>query len=91
MPCGDEADCGLNGASKTEFVAATDHTSHQHEAETCSPFCICACCGQNFVNNAYGSTIEIKPIVFAREQVSIYKGFFTSDLCANIWQPPKIG
>lgn len=91
MPCGDEADCGRSAASKTELVVSMGHSNHQHETENCSPFCICACCGQNLVNNAYSSTIEIKPTVFARKQVSVYKVFFTSDFYANIWQPPKIG
>ena len=84
-PCGDSVECGER--NKTE----KSHNNHKHENENCTPFCICACCGQpvaSNINYPVAQTVS-KPEIF-NKSIAIYNQTFISQFNANIWQPPKI-
>ncbi len=84
-PCGDNVECGEH--NKTE----KSHNNHKHENENCTPFCICACCGQpvtSKINYPVAQTI-LKPENFNNSK-AIYTQTFISQFSATIWQPPKI-
>jgi hypothetical protein len=84
-PCGDNVECGER--KKTE----QSHNSHKHENENCTPFCICACCGQPVASKIYYpiALTVLKPENFIN-CISIYNQTFISQFSATIWQPPKI-
>lgn len=90
LPCSDEVDCAEN---KTETSKTNQHTNHQEDTETCSPFCICACCGTNIVLNFSFSPLisEIAQCFLSEKgKINFYNTSFISDFYGNIWQPPKI-
>lgn len=87
-PCSDTMEC--QEPVQTNIASYTSHENHSHEAEMCSPFCICACCGSlisfaepsaslNYLNFA---SLETRPI---------YNSILPLEVHFAIWQPPKIG
>lgn len=57
--------------------------------ENCSPFCLCACCGQlcNFTNHQTNLGFDV--LKSSATQAN-YQTAFVSEICFTIWQPPKI-
>lgn len=92
LPCGDTEDCKVLDIGKETF-SQTDHHNHQQDTESCSPFCICACCGLNIAFNFQGSvsmtehTTSFFPLT---ERVIVENDSFASNYYGSIWQPPKI-
>ncbi len=88
MPCSDKDDCKYQSTGQSTF-ATTDHSSHDSDTEHCSPFCMCACCGQSCSFTHFQADLsQYFPTV--AQKVSIYKAFFSSEVSFSIWQPPKI-
>jgi hypothetical protein len=73
---------------KVTAEISSGQPANPHEDETCSPFCICACCGSMAVH--FSEKIPGKPEAF------IFNKFFLSqengviDISFFVWQPPKI-
>jgi hypothetical protein len=91
LPCGDEKDCNM--ARAVEQVAIKiDHPDQQNDTESCSPFCICACCGSTIVFS-FQSVPLITEHLFSflpsTQRLIGYYGLFFSNYYGNIWQPPK--
>ncbi|MFN8242845.1 MAG: DUF6660 family protein [Ferruginibacter sp.] len=87
IPCGELVAAAL----QAETVAANTG-EHQHAGEeTCTPFCICNCCGQNFsvTGTAYKPLTE-KPLLQAKEYFSGNSFFLPSGFFDCIWQPPRL-
>jgi hypothetical protein len=92
LPCGDVKDCRADEAVNSP-LPETEHSDHQEDTETCSPFCICACCGTNIGYNLFFSTYsaEKQPVLISQKLISVYRDdLFSSNFFGNIWQPPKI-
>jgi hypothetical protein len=88
-PCGDSDDCNVK-KTKTEF-SSNDHSTHNHDTESCSPFCHCACCGQTITFHPIFSTIlKFERPLSIVKAVSIYDQHFISNYFASIWQPPQL-
>ena len=95
MPCGDLAKYGAHNHEEIGINIDFDHASHQpdndhrDEADTCSPFCICACCGVVY-------NFEFNAVLLPELAVQMDKKFpsYASNLNSNdfiyIWKPPKI-
>ena len=88
LPCGDSHDEHVD-KYKTE-LSANDHSKHNHETESCSPFCHCACCGQTLT---FPPGIPLipkgeRPLAFIKAN-SIFEQRFNATYFANIWQPPQ--
>jgi hypothetical protein len=88
LPCGDKSDCKDNSASHIEY-GTTDHSDHPQDSETCSPFCICVCCGQtiNFLSFQQ-LAFNINPV--SEKQIIFYRQSVLQEITSAIWQPPKI-
>ncbi len=88
MPCSDKEDCKYQIASQSTF-ATTDHSDHDSDTENCSPFCMCACCGQSlsspFTNYCLPFHVSI-----SLDKFLVYNTSFVSEVYMSIWQPPKI-
>ncbi|HUM50633.1 MAG TPA: hypothetical protein PK431_02420 [Chitinophagales bacterium] len=86
MPCADVSQVQI---AKAHSVTAS--AKHQHNNDFCTPFCICACCGQpvtSKINYPVAQTI-LKPDIF-NKNIAINDQTFNSQFSASIWQPPKI-
>jgi hypothetical protein len=84
----DRDDCKYPSAEQTAS-ATTDHSSHDNDTENCSPFCMCACCGQSFSFTHFQADLGLNfPTV--SQKITVYKASFTSEVSFSIWQPPKI-
>jgi hypothetical protein len=88
MPCSDKDDCKYPSGEQTTF-ATTDHSDHDNDTENCSPFCMCACCGQSFSSpfSHYSLSLHV-PV--SLEKFPVYNASFVSEVYLSIWQPPKI-
>ncbi len=86
IPCTDNTDCERD---KTEQTG--DHSGHQHHEDTCTPFCVCACCGITaiVINFSFFKTRLVKEQI--SQTVIPYHSNFISSYCHSFWQPPKLG
>jgi len=85
MPCTDVADFKQTGNLKITQPTC----SNPHEDETCSPFCVCFCCGSVAVNTTIST--EIKIVEFNQEKTFKNNPIKIKNISFSIWQPPKIG
>lgn len=87
LPCGDMSECHEN--TKVSFSASTNHDNHKHDNETCSPFCICSCCGSTVINLDNMATFSDFVLLHSKA-FPVFKQTFISVEYFHIWQPPKI-
>lgn len=88
MPCADmEIDRPIH--SSKEISSKSDNHSHDKDNDTCSPFCVCNCCGnQGFTYNSSCHLLFFKKIIGTK--VPEYKSTITCNYFGSIWQPPQI-
>ncbi len=84
MPCKDT--CQDAGELKST-LSNTHHSDNNEEA--CSPFCICACCGQSYTSIYYTSNL-ISNTTPSSEKIAATAPSFISEVYLSIWQPPKL-
>ena len=85
LPCDDVSYNNQQSETISEIVNLDNH-SH---SDMCSPFCMCACCGQTFSSSfTYYSLALHVPV--SVEKFPIYNASFVSEVYLSIWQPPKI-
>jgi hypothetical protein len=88
MPCADKDDDMTQ--HETTTISKTDTHNHQHnQKETCSPFCICACCGVHIPQPQSVEFTFANTSKYSVQQFSNYTFSFQS-VQFNIWQPPKL-
>lgn len=82
---------GVTFASTEVAAKDVDH-SHDHTNDSCTPFCICSCCGIQVLN--YTQPITYNPMVITRpaavKETPSYKSQFISGYFGSIWQPPQL-
>ncbi|MDP1622203.1 MAG: hypothetical protein Q8M08_07675 [Bacteroidales bacterium] len=68
----------------------TDHAGHNHEndADQCSPFCDCNCCGNQVVSAE--SIVLAEVISLPGHLVFWYSADFNSEPYRSIWLPPEL-
>lgn len=90
IPCADTKEDSVFNIS---IELAENHENHSHDTskDSCSPICICNCCGHTIltyqtemVYNFMVPTVQIRTIDLNYETkiISLFSG--------SIWQPPKI-
>lgn len=85
-PCADKHNDVLVKSSQSQH-----NHSHDEEADLCSPFCVCNCCGQQTL-----TFLEIQSFQFLvqfqeiKTSISFYKSTSFSNFYGSIWQPPQI-
>ena len=89
MPCTDKDDCKYEVQTNVSKFATTNHSQHDNDTENCSPFCVCACCGQNVTTIFYPVDFAYFTPV-ATKTFPVYTASFVLEVYFNIWQPPKI-
>lgn len=84
MPCTD----GFDGVSHETTESTADHSNHE---DSCTPFCICSCCGMLILN--FSQTITFIPNVSNTQiasAISTYESHLNSYYVGTIWQPPQL-
>lgn len=88
MPCADMEIASTMQSSK-EISSKNDNHSHDKDNDTCSPFCVCSCCGnQGFANSTSYNFLSFKKIIGTK--VFEFQSTLTCNYFGNIWQPPQI-
>ncbi|MBK6819564.1 MAG: hypothetical protein IPH78_07780 [Bacteroidetes bacterium] len=88
MPCSDKDDCKYMSADQSTYTT-TDHSDHDSDTENCSPFCMCACCGQTFSSSFTNYSLALH-VPVSVEKFPLYNASFASEVYLSIWQPPKL-
>jgi hypothetical protein len=86
MPCSDDLD--FHGYTTTS-ITQVEHGKQEGSAESCSPICMCVCCGQSLVKPELIVFAIRIPVLEIDKLISNYQ-FSLKQLSANIWQPPKM-
>ena len=84
MPCADGA--AAMSKVKTELKKSDQH-NHTSQ-DTCSPLCICACCGINTINHFNSISILIASVKSISQNTFLPSEVI--DITLPIWQPPKL-
>src|ERR1700757_1815086 len=82
--CTDDFDTKKNPANTSQIE--NHQPSNPHEDETCSPFCICACCGSLAVHFLARMQQSLQEIVFNNFSITEEKNVI--DISLSVWQPP---
>jgi hypothetical protein len=87
IPCSDNNECDLT-QKKTEVSAFTSHEQHNHDMESCTPFCTCSCCAASaFYYHMF--RMQGGKILFQSEKFTLHNVGVNSEVYYSIWQPPK--
>lgn len=91
-PCCDDEGCGkTNNIQASSTITEHHHQDTEHN-EICSPFCVCACCGNHIsTNKIFKASYEISLLESENYKPTHYTSQFSSKFEATIWQPPQIG
>lgn len=90
VPCSD--DISIISGGDHSISSIEDH-SHSHESETqdsCTPFCICQCCGSSINLPLYAFISSNKKVVNSKKYpnyISSYSFVFKE----GVWHPPSVG
>ena len=87
LPCGDSKDCNIK--VPTEISATDNHQQHNHDTETCTPFCTCSCCAASAFYSTFSRTQATK-VVLQSEKYPLYNVAFNTEAHYAIWQPPQL-
>jgi hypothetical protein len=72
---------------------AAHEATHSHEEDdmdTCSPFCICACCSTASVIHTDFIALVFPKLIHQQKNHSPYLLAMPLPVYPNIWQPPKL-
>ncbi|SDK17063.1 DUF6660 family protein [Flavobacterium noncentrifugens] len=87
-PCADGET--ISGNSQSIALKKATH-SHENQEDSCSPFCICSCCGVqifHFAQPVVYHFATVLPVI--KTQIPFYKTSFISGYFGSVWQPPQI-
>ncbi len=89
VPCSDMHTEYKDISKKNEFTQ--NHNHEEDKDDECSPFCICACCG-NSISILNFEPLNISKLLnfFINQKVAFGKFSFICSFFGNIWQPPKL-
>lgn len=92
MPCGDLYKKDMSHAHEYPIQTSYqyDHV-HAEAVDSCSPFCVCGCCGMvSSVDFQWGIyTVKVKSFVLSKSKV-YFRPIFIPSYFGEIWQPPQI-
>lgn len=83
--CTDEHMAGQQDVK--EWVQA--HSNDQHEDETCSPLCVCSCCGSLAVG--LGHEMNFCNRITASHDFIVSIESVPAEITFSVWQPPRLG
>ncbi|TKC05379.1 hypothetical protein FA048_16755 [Pedobacter polaris] len=86
LPCSDELE---NKDFVENTSAIISHEKDDCKTESCSPICLCTCCGQSVIET---DLVSFTTKILATERPSLISAyhFKLEQRDQNIWQPPKL-
>jgi hypothetical protein len=90
-PCCDDGGC--EKTANSQVISSTFEHNHEDSdhKEICSPFCVCACCGNHVSTNKVLNTAYELTFVDIENHKPTYRTIqFSSKFEVSIWQPPQI-
>jgi hypothetical protein len=90
MPCTDMETC--ENDVHIISISAHHHDHKEDHGDTCSPFCVCACCGgiMGFILTSNNVLFDHPEKINNPAFISNYNSIFNSAYFYSFWQPPKI-
>jgi hypothetical protein len=86
MPCVDAEPTLLH-----EKVTLNDSSQHHHDNDSCSPLCICNCCGTpGFAYDTIPVYAFFSVPILIDKKTPEYQSISASNFYGSIWQPPQI-
>jgi hypothetical protein len=85
IACTDEH-AAIGKACAQQWMQA--HSNDQHEDETCSPLCVCSCCGSLAVGLSYEMTF-CKQITTPHDFIVSIESV-PAEITFSVWQPPRL-
>jgi uncharacterized protein DUF6660 len=86
IPCNDK-DENFSGITSNILHEKKNHA----EKESCTPLCICSCCGQISIINPEAQKFTVEQTSIFQLKHSGYNGLFLPSQCLeSIWQPPRL-
>jgi hypothetical protein len=90
LPC---ADMDVKSLAHTAIEFSQKEANHSHDTanDLCTPFCVCNCCGVQFLSYQPAILIDF-PVASTLIKIAspTYKSIFSSHFFGSIWQPPQI-
>ncbi|MCC7244415.1 MAG: hypothetical protein IT269_01945 [Saprospiraceae bacterium] len=94
MPCTDVHDMNPAAGNELASISTNSHENCPHEKgnDDCSPFCVCSCCGHNFLETRPVKWIFQPPTFFEyKGKCSFsYSRDWQSEYLKSIFRPPKV-
>lgn len=87
LPCSDSNECSVRVQAK--ISANTDHQQHNHQKETCTPFCTCSCCAASTFFVSY-SKAQINKVIIQRAKHPHFNVASKTEAYFSIFQPPQL-
>ena len=88
LPCADSRECNVASGPRV-MVLKSGHEGHDHQQESCTPFCICACCGTvTIFQQAVSFPVPPKRLQ-ERPEFHDVISFHSYDF-HTVWQPPQL-
>ncbi|PSK89120.1 DUF6660 family protein [Taibaiella chishuiensis] len=87
LPCADSRECIAPEGPR--ISALSGHEGHQHPQESCTPFCMCACCGTTILFQQVTLFPVPHTVLPQRPSFAGETSFLSYDFRA-IWQPPQL-
>ena len=86
IPCNDK-DESFSGIAANALHEKKNHA----EKESCTPLCICSCCGQtSVISPSVEKFIVEQTSILQLKRFSYNSLFLPSQYLESIWQPPKV-
>jgi hypothetical protein len=89
VPCSDDIAIQPNGDCS---ISSIENHSHNHESETedsCTPFCICQCCGSSILPPLYAFIDSNKKAENSKYYPN-YVSNYSFDFKGGVWHPPSV-
>ena len=91
QPCQDFRAVSLEYQKTVSSISDPIPSDSESGPETCSPFCICGCCGLSVVHHGFTTIATTNRITVTENPLApIYQAPITNSFIDSIWQPPKV-
>lgn len=93
MPCSDVHDLNISVSTESANISTQEHSNCPHEKgkDDCSPFCICSCCGHNFLGIKFPQFSIQLPVIFnVTGKYSRYSKDWNNEYFHSIFHPPQV-
>lgn len=86
LPCQD----GLLDILPAQTTQINNQQEASHDAEHCSPFCICQCCGLHSFTQTPTTTLSYELRFSTLKPNSLLLLFYSTAYGKAVWQPPQM-